>query len=763
MSNPCECQPVKILETGEVFGSCKALDAAYQQSEGFATRILNETPDGYSSALNIHIRRLSTEEYAAGCCNKPEPVDPASSVNRGLLHSSKCVKVMETGQCFSSRKMCDDVLGLYEGATADAITRHDGYYPKRGLHFVDITTQEYAAYINSPDYVVPVPVARPTKPEKRYSASGKLLKVCKFCGREFEARHHNQSYCDDQHFGTCEICGTQFPVTVDRIASGVPHTCGNRECKIMYKRKSAMAKYGVPSVQALSEVQKKREATTTARYGVPNIMQSKEIRDKMAADRLKRTGYAWSGQDPELQHRVEDTNLKKYGVRRPAQHPEIKDKIATTMQQKYHTTGFMVSEEFREKSQQTMVDRYGAPYLLQTPDGQAAHQAALQERYRVTAFSQSAAWKAQRIGDPTKLDNLLAFQADPVSYIQSKFESRPTIVEVAESIGTGTGSVTEILYRFKCQELVAYVKSQMEREVEDVLRTFAPDAEIQINTHRVITPYELDFYLPEYHFAIECNPTSTHNSSRNEFNPAEPPTTPKYHFHKSQMCRDKGIFLLHIFGPEWKYRRPVLISIIQNVLGQNSRTIGARTTTVKPVPYDVSLNFLESNHRQGSTATPVRLGLYTAENELVSLMTFGPLRHTIGKASSGESNWELVRFASVLGTSVVGGASKLLKHFEAEYSPKYLRSYSDVAHTRGSVYQKLGFKQVHYSEPGYVWVRKKDDRAFSRINAQKRNIRKFLQDDTIDIDHLTERQIMESHGFVSVYDSGTILWEKHYD
>ena len=62
------------------------------------------------------------------------------------------------------------------------------------------------------------------------------------------------------------------------------------------------------------------------------------------------------------------------------------------------------------------------------------------------------------------------------------------------------------------------------------------------------------------------------------------------------------------------------------------------------------------------------------------------------------------------------------------------------------------------SNPGYVWVATATDIAYNRVNAQKHNLKHFLHDDTIDLAK-TEKQIMEEHGFVQVFDSGTIRWE----
>ena len=85
-------------------------------------------------------------------------------------------------------------------------------------------------------------------------------------------------------------------------------------------------------------------------------------------------------------------------------------------------------------------------------------------------------------------------------------------------------------------------------------------------------------------------------------------------------------------------------------------------------------------------------------------------------------------------------------------------SFSDRAHTRGNLYSTLGFRTKHMSDPGYVWVNYSTDTAYHRSNAQKQNIKKFLHDDLIDLSR-TEKQIMEEHNFVQVYDSGTKLWE----
>lgn len=94
---------------------------------------------------------------------------------------------------------------------------------------------------------------------------------------------------------------------------------------------------------------------------------------------------------------------------------------------------------------------------------------------------------------------------------------------------------------------------------------------------------------------------------------------------------------------------------------------------------------------------------------------------------------------------------------EDNYNPKTIVSFSDRARTSGNIYSELGFKLMSRTEPGYMWIDTVDDRAYSRINAQKQNIKKFLQDDTIDLQQ-SESQIMTSHGFVKMFDAGNSVW-----
>lgn len=141
-------KPVKILETGQTFDSSSSCDRYLQQPTGFTDRIISSSSDGYSSTLNIHIRRITQSEYL-NHSNEPEHVDQTSTINRGFLHNSKCIRVIETGMCFNSMSACDRWYGFADGATGDSINNHDGYFAKAKLHFERISKQDYLEYMKS--------------------------------------------------------------------------------------------------------------------------------------------------------------------------------------------------------------------------------------------------------------------------------------------------------------------------------------------------------------------------------------------------------------------------------------------------------------------------------------------------------------------------------------------------------------------------------------------------------------------------------------
>lgn len=648
-----------------------------------------------------------------------------------------------------------------------------------------------------------------------------MVKICQECGLEFEATNGRQKFCDRLHFRNCVICGKSFEVSRYHLTAKDAKTTCSKSCAAELRKRTNLVKYGGVAPSCSESVRNKMKSTTLNKFGVEHAAQSEICKAKTRQTNLQRYGKeyytqtddskaAMSAKWQDVDYRtnvlsaIQSTNLIKYGsisslgnldvrtkalstyksttgfdsplanpevreksvatwtskhgVSHPMQSAEVQNKFASTCMSRFGTSNPMQNPNIQKKAADTCVKKYGSACYLQSNEGKLHVHKNMKSTYGVEYFSQSREWKRLRMRDSSKIDELMKFDEDPSGYILANFDNKPSLNELCDALGVSTEAVSTRVAQAHCSDLVAFVYSNMEREVSNYLYSIDPDIEIVHNTHKIITPYEIDIYLPQHKLGIECNPTSTHNSSINSFDKSDDPIPPGYHKRKTDMCEAEGIFLFHIFGYEWTYHKEIIQSMLLNLLNKNSRIIYARKANVCSISSEVCNRFLETNHRQGSAYSSIRLGLYH-EDELVSVMTFGKMRSTIGTGNENLSDcYELVRFCSLLNTSVVGGASKLFKYFVKHYCPVRVRSFSDRSHTRGQLYQHLGFREIRRSDPGYVWVDTNTDMNYHRVNAQKQNIKKFLHDDAIDLSK-SEREIMIEHGFVQVFDSGTITWE----
>lgn len=147
------CHPVLIVETGEVFESCAECDRVKHYPRQYVSRIISDCA-GYGSTVGYHFKLITREEYLSVLSGnkqyEPQQADPLDCLNRGIKHNSKCIRIVETGECFSSSAECDRKYGLVSGATCDALKRADGYYGKMDWHIERITKEEYVAWMCNP-------------------------------------------------------------------------------------------------------------------------------------------------------------------------------------------------------------------------------------------------------------------------------------------------------------------------------------------------------------------------------------------------------------------------------------------------------------------------------------------------------------------------------------------------------------------------------------------------------------------------------------
>ena len=172
---------------------------------------------------------------------------------------------------------------------------------------------------------------------------------------------------------------------------------------------------------------------------------------------------------------------------------------------------------------------------------------------------------------------------------------------------------------------------------------------------------------------------------------------------------------------------------------------------IKEIDSKISKGFLDKNYIHGSINSSISFGLFY-NDDLVSVMTFDKLRKNL---SSKDENgaYELTSFCNKLHYNIVGGASKMLKHFIKNYSPTKIISYADKRWSDGGMYFSLGFKHTHDSKPSYFYT----------LHGKTRENRfKYRKDVLVreGFDKVkSEAQIMKERGYNKIYDCGCMVFE----
>ena len=572
-----------------------------------------------------------------------------------------------------------------------------------------------------------------------------IMPTCKciVCNKEFYSKR-NAKLCDECRTRTCSVCGKIFSIDPSQLNKT---TC-SRKCK---QQESQLIKEGKLQGQLkiceycgkpfYSNHNRRRYcyddhyATCQVcgkRFKIVHMDSipatcSEECKRKQTVSTVQsKYGVDYVFQDEGFKTKAKQSNIDRYGVDNPAKSDEIKDKVRQSFLSNYGVTHPRQLKEVVDKQKRTLAERYGTPYA--------------------------------RMTDPCKYAVYHNFQSDPATFIYENFNQNPTIQQIMDLCGVNYTTVVHTIHSAKCEDLVKWSAYSLEQDIKNFIQSIS-NTTILMHDRSLISPYEVDMYLPEFKLAIECNPTVTHNSSIED--PwGGPPKDKCYHQMKSKRCQEQGVQLIHVFGYEWEYKQDIIKSILRNKLKCNEYVYYARKLTLDDkVPYLESAQFLNENHRQGNCVSAnVRLGLRDSRGELLALMTFGKVRNSISKSSdSCDDDMELLRFCTKLNTSVVGGCSKLFKYYVRNFPFHSIISYSDFARTSGSVYSKLGFEFERLSTPGYMWVHISNDTYLTRVACQKQNISKTFGDCDIDLS-MTESQIMTSLNYVRVYDSGACKW-----
>ena len=526
-------------------------------------------------------------------------------------------------------------------------------------------------------------------------------KMCKLCGKEFETKSYQKSYCDDSHYTNCVICNKLFILPIHAYKKDIKNLTCSSYCAHVKSRKTSVLKYGKDFNNTT-----KAKQTRFKRYGSYESKESAEKRkltcktkfgrgttfdiEKTKQTKLERYG----NENYNNREKAKNTCIDKYDVDNVSKSDIVKNKIKESINEKYGSDYMFSSDYFKNKSKDTKLAKYGYENFTNS-------EKAKQTKLKKYGYS---------FCDPDRAKQTLLIKYGVPYYVMTE----------------------------NCRKLNHQTISKSNINLGEQLKQLGYNVEYEYHINR----YSYDIRIND--ILIEIDPTYTHNSYKTPYNEGLGGKDKNYHLIKSETANNHGYRCIHVF--DWDNKN-ILINLFCN-----KTIIFARKCKLKILNDEDLTDFLLAYHLQGTCLNQiVKLGLYY-KDELVQVMTFGKPRY------NKNYEWELLRLCTKFEYKVVGGSEKLFKYFIKNYNPKSIISYCDLAKFTGDVYIRLGFNHKNNTGPAKHW-------SYYNKHITDNLLRQRGYDQLFGANYgkgTSNEQLMLENGWLPVYDCGqsVYVWNK---
>lgn len=271
---------------------------------------------------------------------------------------------------------------------------------------------------------------------------------------------------------------------------------------------------------------------------------------------------------------------------------------------------------------------------------------------------------------------------------------------------------------------------------------------------------EIDLYDPVAKVGLEFHGIRWHSTAVLSNYEAS-----KKHEHKAGLCERNGVQLIQLYETEWEQRRDCVVDKLDAIFHKDMKRVFARKLQVvllnSRADRSKVTQFMDENHIQGAALCQWAVGLHDGQ-EFVAVCTFkyGTGYSAGGQAANTQKYWELNRYATKLGYSVVGGLSKCIKAFSREHPDVHsIISFADRRWTSSvrSAYSSSGFVEVARQVPNYMYTD-------LRVNHPLRN-KQYMRKSQIKArgeacysPDKTETEMSRELGYYRIYDAGKIKY-----
>ncbi len=212
----------------------------------------------------------------------------------------------------------------------------------------------------------------------------------------------------------------------------------------------------------------------------------------------------------------------------------------------------------------------------------------------------------------------------------------------------------------------------------------------------------------------------------------------------------EGKQLVHLWEDVWLFKKSQVLSRFRSFLGQN-KSFHGRKAKVMTITQKEAIQFLNQHHLQGYVRAKYSFGL-VADEELIAVASFSAPRPMKSKGEHYQSA-ELVRFASTEGLTIVGGLSKLIKHFIKQVKINDLMTYADRDWSLGKGYDKLGFTLSGETGPAWMFVNTTTGLRYFSHRLPKNLLLAFEAQNVLNLE-----EFLHTNAFIKVFNTGNLKY-----
>lgn len=264
-----------------------------------------------------------------------------------------------------------------------------------------------------------------------------------------------------------------------------------------------------------------RVSNTLEKYGVEHISQAAEVKRKRQQTNLSKYGNVCSLHDGGIiEEKTKQTNMLRYGIEYGFQSEEIKEKIKQTILERYNVEYITQSTEIKEKIKQTNLLKYGVEN------------------------------NAQQNIFPESLRNL----NNKEWLYEQHVINQKTLCRISQEQNVCATLAGKYLYKHGIS-VKRFARSEGEKSLNEFILSL--DYSTLTNSRDIISPFELDIFIPTLNIALEYNGLHWHRDKG-----------VNYHKNKTELCKMKNIHLIHVWEDQWLNNQEDMKNKIIKIINQ---------------------------------------------------------------------------------------------------------------------------------------------------------------------------------------------------